>query len=179
MAGENFSSKILNNTLLKIAKILLKNEIYDWFIAYGTLLGIVRNNSCIDNDDDIDIIIDIKHQDQLLKILEKNKYKIIMSNFSDYPKSNTKIFIKVQKNNEPSIDFYFALEDKYVYHDVWENKFWIDCAPFVLKPWKGTNLILPKNAELKLKCIYGDDWETPRKRGEYIGYIQAKKNIIL
>jgi hypothetical protein len=73
----------------------------------------------------------------------------------------------------------YPLEDKYVYHDVWENKFWVDCAPFVLKPWKDTTLLLPKNAELKLKCIYGDDWKTPRKRGEYIGYKKVEKNIIL
>ena len=31
-----------------------KYNINNWFIAYGTLLGIVRNNNCINYDDDID-----------------------------------------------------------------------------------------------------------------------------
>ena len=179
MAGDQFSSEILNYTLNKIVKILLENEIFDWFIAYGTLLGIVRNNSCINNDDDIDIIIDIKHREKLLNILENNKYKVVMYKYKNYPEKNTNIFIKVKKNNEPTIDFYFALEDRYVYHDVWENKFWIDCAPFIVTPWNDTTLLLPKNAELKLKCVYGDNWKTPKKRGEYVGYEKITKNIIL
>ena len=69
MAGDQFSSNILDNTLQKIVSLLFKNKIYYWFIGYGTLLGIVRNNSCINNDDDIDIIIDIIHYDELLILL--------------------------------------------------------------------------------------------------------------
>jgi hypothetical protein len=178
MTGTPFSSNKLNKTLNKIVKILLKNKIYDWFIAYGTLLGIVRNNSCINNDDDIDIIINIKCLKKLLKVLEKNNYKILYSFFGDYPKPKTNIFIKVQENNEPTIDFYFALNNKDIYHDLWENKYWYNCILYA-KPWKDTYLLLPKNPELKLKCIYGDDWETPRQRGEYTGYNNVKNNIIL
>ena len=62
MAGGPKSEKLLNNTLLFIIKLLNKNNIKNWFVAYGTLLGIVRNNSCIDGDNDIDIIIHEKSQ---------------------------------------------------------------------------------------------------------------------
>ena len=47
----------LNNGLKQIVKDLDEYKINNWFIGYGTLLGIVINNSCINNDD-IDIIID-------------------------------------------------------------------------------------------------------------------------
>ena len=56
MAGISESKDKLNSSLIKISKILNKNKFDQWFIAYGTLLGIVRNNSCIDGDDDIDIM---------------------------------------------------------------------------------------------------------------------------
>ena len=53
--GNNNSQEKLNNTLIKITNLLNENNIHDWFIGYGTLLGIVREDSCIENDDDIDI----------------------------------------------------------------------------------------------------------------------------
>lgn len=168
MAGEIFSSDKLNSALLEIVKILLENKLYYWFIGYGTLLGIVRNESCINNDDDIDIIFDIKYKDKLLEVLEKKNYKIIMNIYSKTLEPTTNIFIKVGKDNQPTIDFYFAISNNDVYHDLWENIYWGESTPFVIKPWKNTILLLPKNAESKLKTIYGDDWKTPRKRGEYI-----------
>ena len=45
MVGTNKNSKVkLNNTLIHIIKLLHKYNINNWFIAYGTLLGIIRNN---------------------------------------------------------------------------------------------------------------------------------------
>ena len=58
MVGKKQTSEKLNNTLTEIVKILNANNIANWFIGYGTLLGIVRNRACINNDDDIDILID-------------------------------------------------------------------------------------------------------------------------
>ncbi len=53
MAGEGATSEKLNHTLFTIIKILRDNNINDWFVAYGTLLGIVREKSCIENDENI------------------------------------------------------------------------------------------------------------------------------
>ena len=69
----------LNLTLNKVADILNKNNIKDWFIGYGTLLGITRNNSCIDNDDDVDIVINRKYKKDLIKLfksknIDRNKF---------------------------------------------------------------------------------------------------------
>ena len=58
MAGTKQTSEKLNKTLLFLITLLNDNNIKNWFVCYGTLLGLVRENSCIDNDDDIDVIIE-------------------------------------------------------------------------------------------------------------------------
>lgn len=63
---------MLNKTLMFIIKLLNDNNIMNWFIGYGTLLGITKENSCIDGDDDIDIIID------------KNNYNVIKQLMIEY-----------------------------------------------------------------------------------------------
>ena len=70
------NSEILNKTLKKVAILLNDNCIDEWFISYGTLLGIIRNNSCIDHDDDVDIIIDHKYFDAMKKFLEDDGFEI-------------------------------------------------------------------------------------------------------
>ena len=58
MAGDKNNRSLLNHTLMFIVKLLNDNNVSNWFIGYGTLLGIIRENSCIAGDDDVDIIID-------------------------------------------------------------------------------------------------------------------------
>ena len=53
MVGKKNDKILLNKTLLFIIKLLNDNNIKNWFIGYGTLLGIIRENSCIDGDDDV------------------------------------------------------------------------------------------------------------------------------
>ena len=62
-----------------IIKLLNDNNIMNLFIGYGTLLGIIRENSCIDGDDDIDIIIDESNYDIIKEVLIKNDLKIIFT----------------------------------------------------------------------------------------------------
>ena len=50
MTGNQNDRKKLNNTLLYITKLLNEANIKNWFIGYGTLLGIIREKSCIHND---------------------------------------------------------------------------------------------------------------------------------
>ena len=44
-AGNRESADKLNATLIKVSQLLNQNRVKDWFIGYGTLLGIVRNRS--------------------------------------------------------------------------------------------------------------------------------------
>lgn len=74
MGGSSTPSKnVLNKTLSFIVKLLNKNNVKNWFIGYGTLLGIVRDDSCIDGDDDVDIIVDKCNYNIIANLLKKKK----------------------------------------------------------------------------------------------------------
>ena len=108
MAGENATKEILNNTLEFVCKLLNINDFDNWFIGYGTLLGIIRENSCIDGDDDIDIIIDRIHYDRLKKVLTENGFKIEYG----FGIEDNRNILKTKETNECcSVDFYMASVD--------------------------------------------------------------------
>jgi len=77
MAGKSLEKDLLNNTLVIVADILNLHLNNKWFIGYGTLLGIHRENSCIQNDDDVDILIDIKDKDKVYKALKDAGFEIV------------------------------------------------------------------------------------------------------
>lgn len=159
MAGSAKSEELLNNTLLFIVKILNENNVKNWFIAYGTLLGIVRNDSCIDQDDDIDIIIDERNCDLLKELLLKNNFKLQLNNSAIIKTKDTK--------DLSTIDFYMAnVNENGNFYDIWEKVAWSECynekKELVEYSWKDNILYLPFNYENKLAKRYGNDWRTPR-----------------
>ena len=170
-AIQKCSAKILNNTLVFFTNLLHLHNIDNWFISYGTLLGIVRNNSCIEGDNDIDIIIDIKHYQKIMDVLARNN--ILIYDVSKLDKFNQQ-FIKTAYNGKlGSIDFYFAnLDDDGNFNDTWNNLIWSTCftdnKQFILYDWNGTVLPIPNNYETKLIKAYGEDWRTPLSRGNYV-----------
>ena len=164
--GIVFEEKTLNTMLIVIVKLLHSYKATNWFIAYGTLLGIVRNNSCIDKDDDIDIIIDIKQRELLNKIIKENNFKYLY---------NQKTFIKIElEKGMPTVDFYLAdVDDDGNYNDTWENTIWSNVNELQEKEWNNVVLYLPNNYETKLENRYGD-WKIPKKSK---GVIPKKKII--
>ena len=166
MAGKKESKEKLNLSLTKISKILNKNKFDQWFIAYGTLLGIVRNNSCIDGDDDIDIICNINDYQKLRAILLKENYELEFG----YGINESKRIIKTKACLESaSIDFYMTeVDDNGNFNDLWEGVTWSNCYPinskeFIKFNWKNTTLNLPADYYKKLKKRYGIFWRIPQK----------------
>ena len=166
MAGEKESKDKLNLSLIKISKILNKNKFDQWFIGYGTLLGIVRNNSCIDGDDDIDIMCNINDYQKIRSILLKENYELEFG----YGINESKRIIKTKASSESaSIDFYMTEVDEHGnFNDVWEGVIWSNCysknsKKFIKFNWKNTTLNLPANYYKKLKKRYGIFWRIPQK----------------
>ena len=93
--GEKQSKDSLNKTLIQITKDLNEYNLNNWFIGYGTLLGIVRENSCIDNDDDIDIIIDKNDLNKLHQLIKDKKY--------NYDRFNSENFVRIKLDNSTNI----------------------------------------------------------------------------
>ena len=64
---ENFSN-------LKFFTNIIKN--IEYFVFFGTLLGLTRDNNLIENDDDIDFYVNIKERDNLIKILKDHSINV-------------------------------------------------------------------------------------------------------
>jgi hypothetical protein len=149
-SGKPNTSLDLNTTLQKISTLLYEKKIYNWFIAYGTLLGIVRDNSCINSDDDVDIIID-------------KKYKIVIESLPGIKvlyKNNNFLRIILDTSKSP-IDFYFSTVDANGnFFDNHENVKWLNVYPFEIRKWNNVILQLPQNYKEKLTKRYGN-WKIP------------------
>lgn len=159
------TSEKLNKTLEVIATILHENNINDWFLGYGTLLGIVRDNSCIDNDDDIDIISNLDDYEAIKKALKENHFSFEKG----HGIGNNRNILKTKSTEGlASIDFYMSEVTKDGnYKDSWEKVIWTNCYidssnNFSNKQWKTTVLHLPNKYKEKLKNRYGILWRVPQ-----------------
>ena len=153
-AGKKQTASLLNKTLEHIVSLLEKNNITNWFLGYGTLLGIVRNNSCIKNDDDIDIIINYKYKDVLRQIDKENKFKIT--------KQKGNQFLRFEHDDYAPIDFYLSIFKDDTAMDKWEKTKWTNILPVIQKKWRGVVLQIPNHHISNLKNRYGSTWKTPR-----------------
>ena len=146
MGGDSNCVDVLNNTLLFIIKMLNKHDIQNWFVGYGTLLGIVRENSCINGDDDVDIIMHIDNYDIILKLLIDNDFEICYYGIGD-----SKHIIKTNPRiGYCSIDFYMAnIDATGNFRDTWENVLWSKCynndKQLIEYNWNNEKLYLPHN----------------------------------
>ena len=82
-------AEFLNNTLKNVITEFHNEGLTRWFVSYGTLLGLVRDQSCIDGDDDLDICCHIDDYDKVDSILER-----CMGPRYRHPHNPLKIFIR-------------------------------------------------------------------------------------
>lgn len=164
LTGSPHTSAELNDALFKMVRLLDENGITNWFIAYGTLLGIVRDGSCIDGDDDVDILVDVEHQPALLAACHAAGLK------TSHQQANQ--FMRVHPDNARAdvfVDIYFAdVSSEGHFYDRWEEIKWEYCLPLARRRFAASKLgaidvQLPADPETKLKRKYGADWRTPRK----------------
>jgi phosphorylcholine metabolism protein LicD len=167
MVGRAQTSEKLNRTLLFIITLLNDNNIKNWFICYGTLLGLVRENSCIDGDDDVDIIVDKYYYDSLKKILIENNIKL---DYGHGINDSKNILKTVETPEYASIDIYMGdFNDENVF-DKWNGLNIKDCyldkknKTFIEKNWNGQNVYYPNNSERILFNRYGNDWNIKKNK---------------
>ena len=164
MAGIQTDKEKLNRTLEVVTNILHKENINDWFIFYGTLLGIVRENSCIQGDDDLDIMINCDYQ-KLRSVFEKRGFTFTNA----YGIKNSDTILKSEPTQEfGSFDFYMCnVNESGDFYTPWERT-WLRNAyedqkvkSFEVKKWRSSVLQLPHRPEDRLSLMYGD-WRVPR-----------------
>lgn len=163
MGGTKQTRECLNHTLLYVTTLLNNNNITNWFIGYGTLLGIIREDSCIHGDDDVDIIIDKKSYELLKNLLIEKGFKI---EYGFGINKSTNILKTKPTSDYSSVDFYMAtLNENGDFNDVWEKVIWSNCfqnGKLIEREWNGRILYLPNNYETKLINRYGETWKIPQ-----------------
>ena len=100
---KNINKKFNRDNLILVSKILNYDE---YFVFYGTVLGLSREKDIIENDDDIDLLVDIKNRDNVVEKIEKSILQIDYSN----PYNKSPYFLQAfneTKNIRSYIDFYF------------------------------------------------------------------------
>ena len=172
--------KLLQKNGLVILKTLdnIFNDIgEEYYVDFGTLLGIIRENGFIKSDDDIDVTIcnpDIDPH-MLVRIFLEKGFKFIHSlEYHERPR------IVSMRHLGTSIDFYFReLSDdrsEYwmygIYFDPnlnYPGPEWNSCRrgsyPVDLKSerfiFRGIQISIPNNAEEHLVFEYGGNWRIP------------------
>lgn len=167
MSGVNTNKEKLNHTLEVVAGILHEENINNWFIFYGTLLGIIREDSCIEDDDDLDIMINCDYQ-KLRSVFEKRGFTFT----SKFKIRNSKKILKSLPTQEfSSFDFYMCnVNESGDFHTPWhgvistDSYVNTDTKTFVYKEWLSTVLQLPNNYESKLINMYGTSWRVPQSK---------------
>ncbi|MAI13495.1 MAG: hypothetical protein CMM15_05715 [Rhodospirillaceae bacterium] len=162
MAGKKHGKDVLNHTLLVLLRLLHENGIKNWFIEYGTLLGIVRDRSCIEGDDDVDIVVCQSQRSALKEMLKKNGFQLKIDRPTILKTSDTPEYA--------SIDFYLAtIDNEGNFHEKHDNIFWTRCYKSPTQrdllniEWAGEKVFIPNNYEEKLKNHYGD-WQIPQNK---------------
>lgn len=164
MAGAPQTADKLNHTLHWVLDLFDKHDIDDWFISYGTLLGVIRDGSCIDGDDDIDICVN--------RIYWQNVNQLLNPEALDLKHKN---FINLKPTSElGQIDFYFCdVNEDGDFHDTWERVVWTGCygedGYLDVAEFQGRELNVPANYIKKLETRYGSTWKQRIKRGTQAG----------
>lgn len=135
---------------------------FKFFLAYGTMLGAVREKDFIAHDEDIDLGADYQDVDQFLAMLFELRY-----NGFEVARWDDRGLISVIRNNE-YIDIYFF--KKYT------DKLMINCGePLPTKffenqadlEFKGMTFSAPADIEGVMEFWYGKDWRTPAQWLDY------------
>ena len=177
MAGAPESSEKLNDTLCWIVDLMEKNNIDDWFVSYGTLLGLIRDGSCIDGDDDIDICMNIDKWDDIYDVLMK---KNMLGRNTAYILPN---FIHTRKTERyGQVDFYLCnVTPEGDFVDTWEDVTWSKCYNGGELPsieLFGRKVNIPHNSVEKLSKRYGSTWKERIQRGTEAGDGYRKVKVL-
>ncbi|MDA8654792.1 hypothetical protein N9M50_06705 [Alphaproteobacteria bacterium] len=149
----------------------------EYFVFFGTLLGLTRDGIPIENDDDIDCYVNVSHQSKLIDNLTEHGIEIDQR----LPWNRTEHFFQVflqTDMNKIAVDFYFYdthIDGDYIW-EKWnfhgspsENRTWMKIPkPFIFPIQHETfeNIIVPVPNKKKLTCewLYGSSWKTPKKK---------------
>lgn len=175
MAFSKINPSVEDNitSLTLLANVMLE---LDYFIFFGTLLGLTRDGAPIKGDDDVDFYVNAKDRDALIQKLTELDIEIE----SDYP-NNTPHFLNIQKDfgdHKLSADFYFFDSEK---DDDYLLEHWnftgdfnnprntlklpkIFVYPIAVEIYRNAPIKLPNRTNLINEFLYGPNWRIPAQK---------------
>jgi len=178
MAGSNTlegQNGIIALKMLKDVTDLLDEHNIEYWLEGGTLLGVIRENRLLPWDNDMDISIDEKYYENILKVIKQLPYRIRMRHFEEnndpFIKGKTRIikvtnkkFLFFKGNVTLDIFIKFKKGDKSFWQIGNKTKFVPAYFYEQLIPYKfdNKNYLIPKLYDEYLTYRYGD-WKTPVK----------------
>lgn len=163
MLKKEIPARINNKSLLVMSKLLKKNKI-DVFPFYGTLLGLVRDGTCIENDDDIDFLVNIDEKEKIISLFKSLGLKIVVN------KENFTQITYLIDRQVVLCDFYFYSLKEETLIEKWnffgretDPNFHIHFKKNLFFPskamlWNEIDLKIPNQPEEILEMCYGDRW---------------------
>lgn len=161
-----------SDAVMRDVQARLEESSCSFFFAFGTLLGIIRDNKLLDRDMDIDIIVSACTEEKIQKIeriLEQKGYEheyqfhvdnigIVQDTYSlkkirldiNYGFSDGERDRVYLLNGEDVVVFYYSPVDtleKYIFH--------------------GIEINVPEEPEIFLQEIYGINWRRPDPKYKY------------
>ena len=170
----NISVEENENNLIYFSKLFINVE---YFIFFGTLLGITRDKGLIDGDDDIDFYVNLKDRSKLIDNLKNNNIKVDLK--LSVNKNNHFLQIKRVVDNKVLIaDFYFYetdIEKNFIIerwnfeggtHDTSKYLRIPKIFIFPLKKilFKSVEIFNPKESEITCEILYGINWKKKLKK---------------
>ncbi len=170
--AQNKIAKQLKELLREWIRVAEANDIV-WFANGGTALGAVRQQGLIQFDNDIDLVILLKDFLKTKHLEFDKKYKLdyceqgFELRFAEHKFPFIDIFIEAPNPNDKSRIILASPvmmngEPTYGLHMIWPNDNYSieDIANLVKIPFEDLFVYVPRNAEMYLKKMYGDDCMT-------------------
>jgi len=166
MTGISRSTAQLDKNLKSLCARLHSFGFKNWFVGYGTLLGIIRDGHCIDGDDDLDIVIDDKENNQVRDLVSALCFRYNYETLIDKKGK----FLQIA-NHESQIDFYFCeVDEQGNFFDKHEKVTWTKCfnnnGTIPTIDWGGVRLNVPQDSKTKLLHRYGENWKKRIRKNE-------------
>tara|TARA_B110001452_G_scaffold206484_1_gene176582 strand:- start:2631 stop:3281 length:651 start_codon:yes stop_codon:yes gene_type:complete len=172
--SSNISVEENENNLIYFSKLFNNVE---YFIFFGTLLGITREKGLIEEDDDIDFYVNLKDRSKLIDNLKNANIEVDLT--LSVNKNNHFLQIKRVVNNKVLIaDFYFYETDieKNFIIEKWNFEGGTnDVSKYLRIPkififplkkilFKSVEISIPKEGELICEFLYGINWKKKLKK---------------
>ena len=156
LTGEKVIDKVISrDNLLLFQKIMNRHNI-DFSLAYGTLLGAIRENDFISHDEDIDVAILEEDRNNLLDALfdfEKNGFSV--GRYADD-------LLSVIRKGE-YIDVYIFKKNLFGYrqfgHEILKEKYLTETTYY---SFQGSLFKIPSEYIEYLETHYGKEWKIPK-----------------